>query len=610
MLGQTTRSQVVFSRSADSPAPPPRSAQETAPAALADSVTDAMRTAPTFRTYDFTIHLQPATAAIQVQLRATLRNDGTTPLVTLPLQLSSSLHFEHIRLGEKPLRFAVHSLSSDADHTGALAEAAIELPAPLAPGAQISLTIDYSGTIEPSSVRLDRIGTPATLAAESDWDRIADNFVGLRGFGDTVWYPVASVPAVLGDGAVLFHEIGRQKQRNSDASVQMDVTIEFKGEAPNVSLLDGQTVAATAPVAMPSADFPGVQHLHFGPALLGFNVPSLVLATRQNAGSTASIQVEAQPDHADAAPNYLAASNLLDPLYQGWLNKPASALVLVDLPIEGGAAAEDGDALLVSLNQGTPADLADSLAVPLTHPRFHSPRAWLQEGVPGFMSVLWTERTSGLDKALQQLGSTRAALAIAEPSSPGTSAGQPLIAAQDPVFYRAKATSVLWMLRVLAGDNAMAAALRAYDPAMDTTPDYFEHVLQKEVNARVVPSGQTVDTGTPNDADNHDLHWFFQNWVYDDPGLPDLAISNVFSSKTGAGDQWLVAVELSNTGYTEAEVPLTVRSANTSTTVQVRIPARGNLSRRILLNGAPSEVDLNDGSVPEVEASVHKRVIQ
>ena len=57
-------------------------------------------------------------------------------------------------------------------------------------------------------------------------------------------------------------------------------------------------------------------------------------------------------------------------------------------------------------------------------------------------------------------------------------------------------------------------------------------------------------------------------------------------------------------------MPLTVKSASGSQTVQVRVPARGMLARRILLPGRPSEVDLNDGSVPEVTASVHRRIIE
>jgi hypothetical protein len=617
---------VLFSRSGDS-GTPAQAPGETAPAALAGSVTDAMRAAPAFISYDFTIHLQPATAALEVELRATVRNDGGQPLTTLPLQLSSSLHFEHIRLAGNALPFAIHRIDSDADHTGALTEAAVAPPTPLAPGAQATFTIDYSGAIAPSSGRLDRIGTPSAFAARSDWDRIGEGFSGLRGFGDVVWYPVASIPAVLGDGAKLFHEIGRQKERNSAAAVSMAITVEFAGNAPNVGVLDGHRVPLGAPASLPSASFPGVLRVSLPPTPLGFDTPSLVLATRVEAAATPFADVLALPAHARAASAYGAAAGLLDPLFRDWLGaKPASPLLLVDLPVENATPAQDGDALLLSVTGSSPSQLAGDLSGPLSHAYFHSPRAWLSEGVAGLMAVLWIERTEGRDKALERLGAGRAALALAEPGSPGSSGGQALVLAQDAVFYRTKATYVLWMLRSLVGDAALGAALRAYDPAKDTAPEYFENLLQQAVTAGgsvagSTTGGQAAVAGSPpapgtvpdSNAESNgvpDLHAFFKTWVYDDPGLPDLAITNVFSSRTGAGDQWLVSVEVGNSGYAEAEVPLTVHSASTATTVQVRVPARGSISRRVLLLGEPTEVDVNDGSVPEVQASAHQRIIQ
>ena len=189
-----------------------------------------------------------------------------------------------------------------------------------------------------------------------------------------------------------------------------------------------------------------------------------------------------------------------------------------------------------------------------------------------------------------ELAGERAALALAEPTTPGVSPGQPLLQAREPVFYRTKAAYVLWMLRDLVGDDALAGALKAYKPADDTEPDYFEKLVAKS-------SGQ-------------DVHWFFQTWVNTDPGLPDLEIANVFSNKPGTGDQWLVAVEIRNNGYAEAQVPISVHSASATQNVQLRVPPRGSVSRRILLQGEPTEIDVNDGSVPEIGASIHQRTLQ
>ncbi len=53
------------------------------------------------------------------------------------------------------------------------------------------------------------------------------------------------------------------------------------------------------------------------------------------------------------------------------------------------------------------------------------------------------------------------------------------------------------------------------------------------------------------------------------------------------------------------EVPVTVRSADTTVTQRVRIPGRGKVVQRILIQGKPTEVQLNDGTVPESQASIH-----
>lgn len=160
-----------------------------------------------------------------------------------------------------------------------------------------------------------------------------------------------------------------------------------------------------------------------------------------------------------------------------------------------------------------------------------------------------------------------------------------MIHASDIVYYRTKATYVFWMLRDLVGDAQLAAALTAYRPAEDTTPEYFERLLEKS-------------TGK-------DLKWFFDDWVYHDRGLPDFSIRGVFPSHAATADQWLVAVDISNDGFAEAEVPVTVRSKNATVTERLRIPGQGKVSHRVLIGGEPTEVQVNDGTVPEVRESEH-----
>jgi hypothetical protein len=260
----------------------------------------------------------------------------------------------------------------------------------------------------------------------------------------------------------------------------------------------------------------------------------------------------------------------------------------VGLPDPGDIAAEEGDAFFTGFKATPdPKEVENAMVHSLSHVYFHSPRVWLNEGVPQFLGSLWIEQIEGRSAALESLGEGRSPLALAEPGTPGEANGESLIDASNIIFYRIKATYVLWMLRDLVGDARLAAALRAYAAADDTTPEYFEQLLEKS-------------TGK-------DLKWFFDSWVYHDRGLPDLSITGVFPSKSATEGQWLVALDISNDGYAETEVPVTVRSKDAIVTERLRIPPRGKVSRRMLIGGAPTEVQVNDGTVPEVAESLHLR---
>jgi hypothetical protein len=204
------------------------------------------------------------------------------------------------------------------------------------------------------------------------------------------------------------------------------------------------------------------------------------------------------------------------------------------------------------------------------------------------------------------LEADRAALALAEPASPGQSPGQPLASAISPVYYRTKAAYVLWMLRDLAGDPALSAALHAYYDSVanpSTTPATPTHA--EGVSARTAsPFEKLLEA-----SDSHpDLSWFFANWVDADKGLPDLTIEGIFPNAASAGN-WLVAVNVSNTGYAAADVPVTIHSGYgdeaRSVTQRLRVPARDKAIVRILVQGKPTEVQVNDGTVPETQASIH-----
>jgi hypothetical protein len=578
---------VIFSRSVeDNPAP----AKPAAPAGEAQA-TDAERKAITFLSYDLDVHLQPREHAMAVRARIVVRNDSSSPLDRLALQVSSTLRWTGVHVGASPAAFSQQLVNSDIDHTGAVREAVIPLSQPLGPQQSLSLDLTYEGTAALSAARLEQIGTPSDIAESSDWDRVSDEFVGLRGFGNVAWYPVASVPVALGDGAKFFTEAAAERQRQSQATVTMRVTEEFFGEAPNLAVLDGQTLAVT-PASLPAAaGVPGIVSCTLPPTKLGLASPSLFLLAR-TAREGNGVRVFARTEDVANAQAYISAASTVTPLINRWLgSEPRGVLNIIDLPEPEDAPFEDSDVLFANVQVTEPGKLTDVLIHSLTHLYFRSSYAWLQEGVPSFMGSLWLEQNRGRDVAIQQLDNTRGALSLAEPGDTATSEmdRQALVVARDPVYYRTKATYVLWMLRDLAGDNALARALRAYQAGSDTAGTGLEQVLEQ--------------------ASGKDLKWFFDNWVYHDRGLPDLSIAGVYPNKASVAGSYIVAVDVANSGTAEAQVPVSVSAGKTTVTEMLRIPAKSKISHRFVVQGQPDEVAVNDGTVPEVEASVHKQTV-
>lgn len=582
---------VIFSRSTDQNGQTTTQANPATPAPGPATAQDAEREAVTYSAFDMDVRLRPADHHIAVRALLTVRNGSSAPLAHIPLQISSSLTWERIRLQGQDVTPQLTLLNSDADHTGQLWEASVPLPSPLPPGATLQLDVTYSGAIQPNAQRLLALGTPQDVALHSDWDQIDTWFTGLRGFGNVVWYPVSSVPVLLGDGARLFDEMGEHKLRLQGAQFRMRLTVEFPpGEPPTVALVNGHPAPLDiADQGDQASGVAGVATAQTDHVILGFEAPSLFVAIRKSHPGP-NLTAFATPDNEVNVQLWLDAATRVTPFLQGWLgHQPRAQLVLLDLPDRLDAPFETGALLATSLRDAWPDQLDGVLAHALTHAWMQSPRAWLSEGVAHFMGTLWIEKQQGREKALTALEAGRAALTLAEPASPGVSPGQPLAQAISPVYYRTKAGYVLWMLRDLVGDPTLSAALRAYSPAQDlgnqTVPSLFEKLLE-QAGAR------------------HDLHWFFADWIDADKGLPDLAIDAVHTTPEEAG-MWLVAVDISNSGYATAEIPVIVRNDQATVTRRIVVPGRAKATQRIQIFGRPTEVQVNDGTVPETEASIH-----
>jgi Peptidase family M1 domain len=588
---------ILFNRDQDSPAVEEPAKPPLKQPALA--VTDVERASPAFTAYDLDVHLSPAQSHLAVHAGFTVRNSGKEPLTRLIVQVSSSLHWESFAMRSSgrvsPLSFTQQTIDTDADHTGKATEAVVSLSQPLEPGASVELTGFYSGEVAQSAERLERIGAPLDQAARADWDRISPEWTGLRGFGNVLWYPTAAPPVFLGDGARLFQSVGQTRLQQATATFHLRLTVEYIGDAPDAAFFCGrreQLKALSENQSLPVAESPGVATAEFSERPLGFRAPSLFVTDRAGTVTNDSL-ISAVTDHYDALPGYGAAADKVRPMLTEWLGTgPLSVLTILD---HDGQPFEDDALLVVPMRAAAPDALAPALAHSLSHAWFRSSHVWLDEGVAQFMGLQWMEQSLGREVAVAHLEEEAKALALVEPA-PAKSAGaaeeqgQSLINASDEVYYRTKAAAVLGMLRSIVGDDALRRAFQFYrEDKMDSDPREFQRVLER--------------------TSRRELGWFFDDWVYRDRGLPDLSIASVTPraidqiGNKGAG--WLVAVEVRNDGGAVAEVPVTVRSGTLTATQRLRIPGRSSASTRIVFEGTPAEVLVNDGTVPEVQSSMH-----
>ena len=672
------RGQVLFERHSDTAPPadvtpePTTPAQEPPPAG-APELTDADRTAATITAYDLLARITPASSALEMRARLTLRNDGKTPLSRIALQISSTLHWESATLvgaASPKLGLSQHLIDTDADHTGKASESVLTLPVSLAPGASVELDTLYSGTIAASGARLERIGASQAQALAADWDAIAPRATALRGFGDVLWYPVASRQVFLGDGAELFDAVGAARLREATASIRLRLAVEYRGDPPTAAYFCGrhQPLAALSDNAdAPIASGSGVATAEFKAEALGFRTPSLFLvelpetliaplpsytgpstetaetseapaapaANAPDAASSSATSSSTEPgvtttaagpamlavesDDEGALPALGLAAEQVAPTLQEWLGAtPLSALTILDQP---GQPFEDGPLLAAPAASLAAASSAPALVHSLTHAWVQTGQPWIDEGLAQFMALVWTERVQGRETALAQLGDLIQPLSIAEPAMEpamahsqaapqgelvGQVLGQPLIAATSELYYRRKAAAVWWMLRGIVGDEPLQLALQAFRervPAANATSEQealaFEALLER--------------SGRKNAQNPINLHWFFDDWILHDRGLPDLSIADVTPRELPAGKGhntgWLVSVTVRNDGAAAAEVPVTIRAATYSTTSRLRIAGFASATARVLVEAAPSEVLVNDGSTPEVRASTHELAV-
>jgi hypothetical protein len=534
--------------------------------------------------YDLNLQIEPEQHRLGVRGKITLRNDSQTPQKIAVLQVSSSLDWRAIKAGDKAVQFVTQPYTSDIDHTGGLSEAIVTLPQAVAPHATIELDIAYEGVFQLDATRLTRIGTPDEVAASTDWDQIATNFTAVRGAGYVAWYPIATEVANLSEGNSLFEVLGRWKYREAGSKMQLKIRLltgdnSFPQILLNGVVCDGTTMSmyeSKDPNRFGSSNCPNQPMLP--------DAPTLVIADYQILERPA-IEVRYLRGHDVAATNFADAAEKIAPFVTEWFGTPRERAKTADLPDPHAAPFESGALLLTPLANDDSKLAGLAAAHQLTHASFLSFRPWIEEGLAHFAQALYLEREKGRPAAIGYMGLHRFALSDgdAQTTVPRSEdeVNRSLVNTTSEELYRSKAMCVWWMLRDMVGDAALKKAFAAYRPEQDKDPSYMPRLIAAQTQ--------------------RDLEWFFDDWVYRDRGLPDFKVESAFARKTTTGS-FMLTITLDNLGTAGAEVPVVVKFAGGEMMRRMEVRAKNKAVTRVEVSGAPQEIVVNDGSVPEANS--------
>jgi hypothetical protein len=539
------------------------------------------REAFTFSKYDLNVQIEPEQQRLSVRGKIVLRNDSSVPQKNAVLQISSSLTWRSIQADGKPLQFVSQPFTSDVDHTGALSEAIVSLPAAVPPGGGVELEIGYEGVIMLDTTRLTRIGMPKEMAVHSDWDQIDKAFSAVRGVGYVAWYPIATEVGNLSEGNSVFEVVGRWKKRELKAEMKTDMHRGGSNEETRLVLMctaSGSQSAVNA-VSVQTAD------VHCNYSSIGMNVPAFLLANYGFLDRPAA-QVAYLPERQTNAEKFAQAADAVTPFVKEWFGTPREKAQIIELADPGASPFESGVTLLTPLNDTDPKLLQIALVHELTHAAFPSPRPWIYEGLAHFAQAALREHQSSRTAALDFLALHRTAVTEAEKQmreqANGDGSDQALISTTIDEFYRSKAAYVWWMLKDMLGEEVIQKALALYESQKDTEPGYMQRLLETQ--------------------SKRELQWFFDDWVYQDRGLPDFKVESAYVGTASQGN-YLTTVTIENLGSAGAEVPVSLHfdGGELGDRVVVRGKAKGVV--RIATPKVPTQVTVNDGSVPESDMS-------
>jgi hypothetical protein len=539
------------------------------------------REAFTFTKYDLEIRLEPEQQRLGARGKITLRNDSALAQKIAVLQISSSLAWRSIKVDGKGVQFVSQPYASDIDHTGALSEAIVTLPAEIKPKDSVELEVGYEGTIVQDGTRLTQIGIPEDIAKHSSWDQISPSFTAVRGAGYVAWYPIATESADFSEGNSMFQVADRWRAREADSSMKLWISTDAGQD-------DARVMVLCNGVGGSGDTRGGNTHFHWAKCEndpLGLNVPAFAsarLSEKAIPNRATPLGIYFLDGHEAGASAYSTAAEPTAKFVGEWFDEPKTFVAMIDLADANAAPFESGNLLFVPM-KGEDANLVEiNLVHELVHAAFSSPRPWIQEGLAHFAEALYREqKQDGRAAALDFLNLHRTTFVEAEKdvaAMPQKNPGQPLATTFDESYYRSKAAYVWWMLRDMIGEDALKQAIHNYRAADDKDRKYVERLIVA--------------------AAKHDLDWFFDDWVYYDRGLPDFHVLAAHPWKSQRETQ-IVTVTIENLGGAGAEVPFTIRFGSGQITRRIEVRAKSTATTRVEVPGTATEVVVNDGSVPE-----------
>src|SRR5882724_3647266 len=229
------------------------------------------REAFTFTKYDLEIRLEPEQQRLGARGKITLRNDSTLAQKIAVLQISSSLAWRSIKVDGKAVQFVSQPYASDIDHTAALSEAIVTLPAEIKPKDSVDLEIGYEGTIVQDSTRLTQIGIPEDIAKHSSWDQISPAFTAVRGAGYVAWYPIAAESADFSEGNSMFQVAERWRARESNSSMRLWISTDAgQDDAREMMLCNGLGISGDTRGGSPHFHWAKCEYDPFGLSVPAF----------------------------------------------------------------------------------------------------------------------------------------------------------------------------------------------------------------------------------------------------------------------------------------------------------------------------------------------------